>query len=299
VNLSALIPEMWRLVRPSVPKKIAVSLEMGENLPAIEADRGQIQQVFMNLALNAAEAIGGREGAIAVRTGVREVDARSVQLHEGAATPAPGKYVFLEVRDTGSGMDEETKTKIFDPFFTTKFMGRGLGLAAVAGIVRGHRGGIAVTSIPGRGSCFTVLFPADERSATVLPDEARSSALGGVGTVLVVDDEEIVRDIAKKALERHGYAVLLADSGPAAIDVFRRHPGEISLVVLDLNMPRMNGEEVLPELSRIRPGVKVIVSSGYSESEVLALFRGQKVSGFIQKPYTSRSIAEKVKTSLT
>jgi CheY-like chemotaxis protein len=254
-----------------------------------------VQQIFMNLVLNAGEAIGSHDGLISVRTYVAEVDERYFRLHPEAAALRPGKYVGLEVRDTGSGMDDATKARIFDPFFTTKFTGRGLGLAAVAGIVRGHKGAITVSSAVGKGTCFTVLFPAVEQAVKESPVAAPQDALQGTGVVLVVDDEQLVRGLAKKALERHGYTVLLAESGPAAIDVFRRHTGEIALVVLDLSMPQMGGEEALLELRKIRPGVKVMVSSGYSEAETMTLFQGQRVSGFIQKPYTVKDLAEKVK----
>ena len=200
----------------------------------------------MNLALNAAEAIGSHDGLITVRTGVQDVDERYIRLHPEAAALRPGKYVYLEVRDTGCGMDDATRARIFDPFFSTKFTGRGLGLAAVAGILRGHKGAIAVSSAPGKGSCFTVLFPAAARVSEERPAAPRSTALRGSGVVLVVDDEQLVREMAKKALERYGYTVLLAESGLAAIDLLRRHPGDIALVVLDLSMPRMSGEEALP-----------------------------------------------------
>jgi len=295
LDLSALLPEMSVLLRPSISKKIALRLDLEHDLPAIEADRGQVQQVFMNLALNAAEAIGSHEGLVTVRTFVRDLDEGYQRTHPETVALTPGEYVCLEVCDTGCGMDEATKDKIFDPFFSTKFVGRGLGLAAVAGIVRGHKGAIAVTSAPGHGSCFTVVFPAAARAAREAPLVVRNTALQGTGTVLVVDDERMVREMVKRALERHGYTVLLADSGLAAIDVLRRHPGEIALVLLDLSMPHMNGEEALPELRKIRPEVKVVVSSGYSESEAMALFKGQRVAGFIQKPYTSEGIASKVK----
>jgi CheY-like chemotaxis protein len=298
LSLSVIIPDMVGLVRPSISKKIALHLDLKHRLPLIEADCGQMQQVFMNLVLNAAEAIGSHDGMVTVRTGVQMVDPAFLRLNPEAEGLQPGEYVFLEVHDTGCGMDEGTKAKIFDPFFSTKFTGRGLGLAAVAGIVRGHRGAILVRSTPGKGSSFTVLFPSGRNPADQLPAPAPRAALLGSGVVLVVDDEAVVREMAKKVLERHGYTVLMADSGTAAIDVFRRHPAGIALVLLDLSMPNMNGEETLPELRKIRPETKVIVSSGYSEAETMALFRGQQVSGFVQKPYTSTGLAEKVKLAL-
>jgi signal transduction histidine kinase len=298
LRLSALIPEMNRLVRPLISKKIALRLDLDDDSPPIEADRGQIQQVFMNLALNAAEAMDGGEGLITVKTGVENVDERYIQSHPEAAELRPGEYAFLEVCDNGCGMDDATRARIFDPFFSTKFTGRGLGLAAVAGIVRSHKGAIAASSAPGQGSCFRVLFPAATRAAGEPADPAHTAPLQGSGVVLVVDDEPIVREMAKRALERHGYTVLAADSGLAAIDVLKRHPGGVALVILDLSMPHMDGEEALPELRKIRPGVKVVVSSGYSEAETMSLFEGQQVSGFIQKPYTSTGLAEKVKDAI-
>jgi PAS domain S-box-containing protein len=294
LNLSALIPDMCGLVRPSISKKIALQFDLEKNLPAVEADRGQVQQVFMNLTLNAAEAIGDQEGLVTVRTGIQEVDGRYARLHQGTEALPPGKYVYLEVRDTGCGMDEATKAKVFDPFFSTKFMGRGLGLAAVSGILRGHKAAITVSSASGKGSCFTVLFPAAEGTAEKPVVGARAAAVHGAGVVLVVDDEQLIREMAKRALERHGYTVLLADSGPEAINIFKKDPAEISMVILDLSMPHMSGEEVLPELRKIRPKVKFLVSSGYSEAEAMTLFKGQRVSGFVQKPYTSNDLAEKV-----
>jgi CheY-like chemotaxis protein len=295
LDLSALIPEMSGLVRPSISKKVALNLDLADDLPLIEADRGQMQQVFMNLALNAAEAIGSHDGLITVRTGAEQVGEKYLKLHPAMATLQPGRYVRLEVRDTGCGMDDATKARIFDPFFSTKFTGRGLGLAAVAGILRSHKAAVTVDSAPGQGSCFTVLFPAVARPAGERSAAGRDVALQGAGVVLVVDDEKFVREMAKRALELHGYTVLLADSGMAAMDVLKRSPGEIAAVVLDLSMPNMGGEEALPELRKIRPGVKVVVSSGYSEADAMGLFKGQPVSGFIQKPYTARKLAEKVK----
>jgi PAS domain S-box-containing protein len=299
LSLRELLPEMSHLMRASVSKKIALNLVPPEwDVPAIRADRGQIQQVFMNLVLNAAEAIGSGGGMISVRTGVRDLDETQARSHPATAELPAGSYVFLEVRDTGCGIDEATQVKIFDPFFSTKFIGRGLGLAAVAGIVRGHKGAITVSSVPGQGSCFTVLFPALPRAVSATPVPAPEARLSGAGTILVVDDEEVVRTMAAKVLERHGYRVLLASSGPEAIDLCKRHVGEIVAVVLDLSMPGMSGEEVLPELRKVRPSAKFLISSGYSEAEAMRMFQGQTVAGFIQKPYTSKRLAEHLKTAI-
>jgi CheY-like chemotaxis protein len=289
---------MCGLIRKSISKKVTLRLDLSQDLPPVEADRSQVHQVFMNFALNAAEAIGGAEGVVTISTGIEDVDERYLRLYPKVAALRPGRYVYLRVRDTGCGMDEATKARIFDPFFSTKFLGRGLGLAAVSGILRGHKGAVTVASTPGKGSCFTALFPAallarEDRAAAV-----RDAAIQGSGTVLVVDDEPMVREMAQRSLELHGYSVLLAESGEAAINVFMRHPGAIEFVVLDLSMPNMSGEEALPRLRKIRPEVKAIISSGYSESDAMAVFRGQRVSGFIQKPYTSKAIAEKLRTCL-
>jgi|SRR5579871_426896 len=297
-DVSTLVRDVEGLVRPAIPKKIAVHLELGEDLPPIEADRSQVQQVLMNLVINAAEAIGGGDGLVTVETALRVVDAAFIGAHPGASDLQSGEYVALEVRDTGCGMDEAVKSKIFDPFFSTKFTGRGLGLAAVGGIIRGHKGAILVSSEPGRGSTFTVFFPAAERKPERSQAAAPSAPRQGSGVVLVIDDERVVREAAKQSLERNGYNVLVAHEGVAAIDIVRRYPGKIDLAVLDLSMPGMSGAETLPELRKIRPDVKVLVSSGYSEAEAMALFRGQKVSGFVQKPFTSAVLAEKVNAAM-
>jgi PAS domain S-box-containing protein len=298
LNLSDLMPELSGLVQHSIPKKIELHYDLEPDVPPVEADRGQLQQVFMNLVLNAAESMGSNAGVISVKTGLQVVDEAYIRRNPEAVDLQPGSYVCLEVRDTGCGMDKATKAKVFDPFFSTKFQGRGLGLAAVSGIVRGHKGAITVSSTPGQGSSFTVLFPAAEGAAADSPVAALDATLHGAGTILIVDDEEVVRAMAKKGLERYGYRVLLAESGLAAIDVFKRHPGDISLVVLDLSMPEMGGEEALPALRAIRPGVKVMLLSGYSEAETMRLFAGQQVSGFLQKPFLSARLAEKVKRAL-
>jgi two-component system, cell cycle sensor histidine kinase and response regulator CckA len=301
VDMASVVQQTVRLLQSSIPGRVAMHLEMPRNLPPVEADASQMQQVVMNLILNGAEAIGDQSGVLQVRIGTRSLDRRLIEEELEDAAIEPGKYVFLEVRDSGCGMDETTKARIFDPFFTTKFTGRGLGLAAVAGIVRGHNGAIQVTSTPGDGSRFVVYFPASgevERAAPVTPRRT-VQIQRGAGTVLVVDDEDVVQQTAKLALERRGYEVLLATSGKAAIELLKAQPGRVSLVLLDSTMPGMSGQDTLEELLEIAPGLQVLVSSGYPEAEVMELFRGKQVSGFVQKPYTPVMLANKVKACLS
>ncbi|MBV9746275.1 MAG: response regulator, partial [Acidobacteriia bacterium] len=298
VNLPEVVQQTIPLLHSSIPGGVDVRLDLDRNVPAVEADASQMHQVVMNLVLNAAEAIGEERGVMIVRTGRRYLDRGEIHHELDDALIDPGEYVFLEVRDSGCGMDEATKARIFDPFFTTKFTGRGLGLAAVAGIVRGHKGAIRVVSSPGHGSSFTVYFPAAPAPVRQVPAEPTrplaEEKLRGAGTVLVVDDEEVVVQTARLALERHGYTVLSASSGKVAIEILQRERGRISLVLLDASMPVMSGRETLAELLKIDPNLEVLVSSGYAEVETMRLFTGQRVSGFVQKPYTPARLAKKV-----
>jgi PAS domain S-box-containing protein len=297
IDLSTLIRELAPLIQPSVPRKVRLTLDLTRDLPPIHADRTQIEQLAMNLMINAGEAMQGEAGSVSVSTSVRKVTADEM----GAFLTdhkQDGDYVVLQVRDTGCGMDEETLKHIFDPFFTTKFLGRGMGLSAALGIVRGHKGALKVTSAPAQGTGFEVLFPVCGTAATQARPCERVTVVRGRGTILVVDDEEIVRNFLRQALTRAGYDILLAENGVEALSVFSRNASRISLVLLDLVMPVMSGEEALPHLLTMKPDVPVVVSSGQSEEECMRKMQKPRVAGFMQKPYNFNSLAAKVQEVL-
>ncbi len=295
IDLNLLLEEMKQLQQTVISKKATLQFHLAQNLPALEADAGQVRQVVMNLITNASEAIGDSNGAIGVTTGVVEADRTSLSGSYLNEDVPQGRYVYLEVSDTGSGMDAKTQEKIFDPFFTTKFTGRGLGLAAVLGIVRGHRGVIQVSSDPGRGSTFKILFPCVGDLAVVREEQAIMVESAGPGaTILVVDDDEAVRDVLKLMLEAAGYRVLTAADGREGVSVFRQHCEEISLVLLDMTMPHMDGKEAFREMRLIRSDVWVILSSGYNELDATRQFADNGLTGFIQKPYRSSTLLTKI-----
>ncbi len=300
IDLSRVLRSMAHLLEIAVPKSVDLEFDLQESIAAIEGDVTQIRQIAMNLVTNAAEAIGDQPGRISVRS--RSIVADRQYL--AAALPAndhpEGAYVELVVADTGCGMDEEVVSKVFDPFFTTKFTGRGLGLAAVIGIVRGHGGAIRAESAPGEGTIFSVLFPT---TALPLPAPApvvnRLDEYRGDGTLLVVDDEESVRVVAKRMLQEFGFEVLTADSGFSAVEQYEAHGGKLDGVLLDLTMPQMSGEETLRRLQSIRADVPVILTSGYSEHEVVGRLGREGLAGFIQKPYTADDLIEKIRDVLS
>jgi len=295
LNLSALVEEMTRLMEVSISKSVVIKYDLAEPLPLVEADAAQIQQVVLNLITNASEAIGEKNGVISFTTGVMHADAAYLDASVTGDLLPEGRYVWLEVADTGAGMDAKTEAKIFDPFFTTKFTGRGLGMSAVLGIVRGHHGALRVCSEPGRGATFRMLLPiAEGSSATASVDAAavEKHAPFGEGVVLVVDDEETIREVAVMMLEEIGFATLTAVNGEDAVAVYRQHADEIVAVLLDMTMPKMDGSACFYALRRINPDVKVVLSSGYSEEEATTHFVGKGLAGFLQKPYSPEALRE-------
>lgn len=295
VDVSKVVIQTGRLIHPSIPGNVQVRLDLDKHLPSLLADPSQIQQIVMNLIINAAEAIGDKGGVVQVRTGRQTVRDESLPDLFLKKAVAPGNYVFLEVQDNGSGMNEQTLQKIFDPFFTTKFTGKGLGLAAVLGIVRHHKGAIQLHSDPGRGTSFRVLLSVDEKEPTPVVADANEAELRGSGTVLVIDDEELVRSYSRSALLRYGYDVLLARDGAEAVRLFQEKADQIGLVLLDVAMPGMDGAKTLERIREIRPDVPVLVCSGFGDVEVEACFAGKEIAGFFPKPYTVKQLARKVK----
>ena len=287
LDVSQMVERTARLLESMVSKKAALTLDLAPGLPRIEADAGQVRQVLINLATNANDALGDRSGRIAIRTGMFWAeDGDLPSLQSGYIMPA-GAYVYLEVADTGCGMDAETLAKIFDPFFTTKFTGRGLGLPAVMGIVRSHRGSLRVTSGVAEGTVVRVFFPVLEEGEpeAVTKGLAESLALPRIGTVLVVDDEEPIRRLAKTVIEGAGLTVLTAADGTEALQVFRDHADQIHAVLLDVTMPGMDGAEVFQHINKIHPEVRVVLCSGYNEQEVSGRLGENRPAGFLCKPY--------------
>ena len=299
VDLGKVVREMVQILGVSISKKAVLRFEIAPDLPLIKADESQIQQVVMNLIINASEALGEESGVISLSAGATDCDRAYLKRMLLGEHLGEGRYVFLEVADTGVGMDEETQAKVFDPFFSTKFTGRGLGLPVVLGIVRGHGGAIGIHSKKGMGTTFQILLPVSN-SAVERVEEGPVHADGwhGSGTVLLVDDEEMVRSVSKRMLEHLGFQVLLAADGAEAIDMFRANRGAIDCVILDLTMPRMDGVQALAALRAISVDVPVILSSGYSRHEISKRYARKGFAGFIEKPYRLSSLGEKIRSVL-
>gem|GEM_PF-721143 len=289
IQLSCLIQEMAPLLQASVSKKARLDVHLCQPLPLIEGDVSQIRQVVMNLVLNATEALDDQEGVITISTGTSNLSHEELRGYFANDSLKSGAFVWLKVEDSGCGMSPEILERMFEPFFTTKFLGRGLGLSAVLGIVRRHRGTLKTESATGKGTVIQVVFPEAKTEKT----GPRSAAMEVAGerwragqTVLLADDEESVRRLAAKLLERLGCKVLQASDGQEALEVYRQHAQEIKLVLLDLTMPRMDGVEAFKELNRLNSRLPVIVASGYAQKEIAERFEGGGIAGFIQKPYS-------------
>jgi len=292
VDISRLVTDMAKLIEVSVSKKVVLRYNLADHLPAIMADASQLRQVVLNLVINASEAIGERSGSVSLTTGVLDCDETYLRDTAISESGSPGPYVFLEVSDTGIGIDLDTQSRIFDPFFTTKFTGRGLGLAAVMGIVRGHKGAIKVDSEPGKGTTFKVLFPASGQVVAAEENVPRSTSWQGSGTILLVDDDETVRSVAKIMLKKAGFSVITGNNGKEALQLFKDRGDELTCVLMDLTMPHMDGDVASLEMLRIRTDIPIILSSGYNPQEIQNRFGGENQMAFIQKPYQMSTLLE-------
>ena len=299
VNLSQFLKETTQLIKIALSEKVSVNYNLADMIPNIEADPSQIRQLIVNLTTNSNEAIDEAGGSVNISTGSMYCGRDYLKKTYIYEDQPEGQYVYLEISDTGCGMDGDTLKKLFDPFFSTKFTGRGLGMAAVLGIVRGHNGAILTESEPGRGTTVRVLFPAVTESVQVrrdtTPDDER---LKGKETILVVEEEEGVRNLLERSLSRFGYMVVMVKNGMQGVKTLEENPGRIDAVLLDLNLPVMNTSEYIEKMRSLNPEVKIILTSRYSRELAVEQFEGLRLDGFIQKPYTPMIVLEKVREAL-
>ncbi len=296
LNLAHLLKEIGQVLRTSVSEAIEVEFNLMSQLPLIEGDPTQIRQVMMHLLSNASDAIGDAvPGRITVGTGIVEVEPDYTSDAYLPEILAPGTYIYATVTDSGVGMDEPTLHKIFDPFYTTKSTGHGLGLAAVLGIMQGHRGAVQVESRAGAGTTFKVFFPCSDKKDRSLAYELVDRApLAATGTILVVDDEETVRDVTKRILVFAGFDVLLACDGIEGVRVLSERSGEICLVILDMRLPRMGGAEAFRKMRQINPKLPILLASGYDPEGTAARLIEEEHASFLLKPYSPQDLTAKV-----
>lgn len=304
INLADEISGFEDLMRASISKKAILELDLKDEQLAVMGDPFQLRQIVMNLATNASEAIGDANGIIKISAAKRGY--KQPQLLKSivnADALEAGDYACIDVSDTGCGFDEQEGFRLFEPFFSTKFTGRGLGLAAVLGIVRAQKGGIFVSSEPGHGSRFTIILPLADGLGAERSEEGGGEdivpEMSGGGTVLVVDDERVVREVARRLIKFAGFEVITASNGPEGLEIFEMKKDEIDCVLLDMTMPMMSGREVFDKLVKIDSDARIIISSGYNESEVTPQFKNERFVGFVQKPYNYPKLYQAIWSAMT
>jgi PAS domain S-box-containing protein len=286
VNLSLLLDEVIKMLQAAIKKNVSIELNLECDVPEIKGDTGQIQQIVMNLIINAAEAIGEAHGTIKVvltKTDLKEYQTESDTFGN---TIKVGRYACLEVTDTGCGMDEETQKRVFEPFFTTKFTGRGLGMSAIHGIIKSHDGALQLTSKPGVGTTFKVYIPVPVASDYTVPASTATVLLEETsGTILMVEDEELLRVMGKELLDAYGFTTMTASNGSEALEIYRERGSRIDVILLDLIMPVMGGIEAYHELRKINPTIPIIICSGYGVESVDHAIKNDPNARFMHKPY--------------
>jgi CheY-like chemotaxis protein len=287
-------------LRAAISHRVAFRFEIASDFLAVVGDPTQLRQVVMNLITNAADAVGDADGVITVRTGSLDVDGSTPRTGWIGGELANGAYAFVEVIDTGHGMDHTTMERIFDPFFTTKFVGRGLGLAATLGIIRGHHGAIRVESEPNHGTQFRVAIPRsqDVPMPHAVPADPSTHGWRGRGTVLVIDDEEAVRQVAAALLRRVGFDVRVSSESSGGIELLRLHPAEIVAVILDRSMPGVDGPAAVDAIRRVAPSIPIVLTTGYDETIALADYKGRQLAGVLHKPFLAPALNTVMKAAL-
>ncbi|TVR53137.1 MAG: PAS domain-containing sensor histidine kinase [Puniceicoccaceae bacterium] len=298
INLNLLIEETIELIEVSIPKTASLQRNLPPDLPAIEGDATQIRQVLMNLVINAAEALEDKRGLVSIATSRQQVTPEYLARITFRGRIEAGDYVSLEISDNGRGIAREQVDRIFDPFYTTKFTGRGLGLSAVLGIVNSHHGAIKVYSEPGRGTTFKLLFPASEAQPPSKAEVVQAHQWHGTGRILVIDDEPAVRQVADLALTNAGFEVVLAEDGEKGLRILEETPRDFEVVLLDLTMPKLSGEDVLRRLRDLSPDLPVILMSGFNEQAAIERFVGRGIASFLPKPFTLDSLLEKIRAAM-
>ena len=300
VSLNDVINDIKKLISLSVQKSISLNYNLSSSSKKVLTDVNQVKQVILNLVINASEAIGDNTGVITITTGSENINTIEKEKIHPVFDLKPGEYSFIEITDTGYGIEEKNVKNIFDPFFTTKFTGRGLGLSVVQGIVKASKGFIEVKSQIEKGSTFRVYFPVTDEMQiiTTSREERKIEKIGRTGKVLFCDDDENIRNIGRKLLEKLGFSVLLASNGLEAINKFKKNKDQIVLVILDLTMPEMTGKEALIKLREITSDIPIIMSSGYNETEMADFFKSKSKVTFIQKPYSLLELKEAITTLL-
>jgi len=290
---------MAGLVGMSVSRNTNLDYNLADDLPVVEGDATQLRQVVLNLVTNANEALDGKPGVVTIGTGVTHCVGDEIDVFAMSGQIPPGDYVFLEVSDTGCGIDRETVERIFDPFFSTKFAGRGLGLAAVLGIVRGHGGAIKVNSTPGAGTTFRILLPAKSVYSQMPPDEDREAFKNGSGMVLIIDDEEQVRELGAEILAMAGYDVIVAPDGATGVNLLEQNDGKVLVVLLDMAMPGMDGFETFQKLREVDGEVPIVLCSGYGRDISMERFQERDLAGFLAKPFRMNELLKVVSMAVT
>jgi nitrogen-specific signal transduction histidine kinase len=293
-DLNNVVQQTGDMLRAAMPKKVNLSFNLSESSLGIKADKSQMRQVIMNLITNASESYGNGTGTISVGTEIHNYTKKELDLFHPDASLESGQYIRIWVTDSGVGMKPEVVAKIFDPFFSAKSGGRGLGLAAVKGILHAHRGAISVDSTPGEGTTFVIILPHIDLDTQEESFAMRTASHVTSRRILICEDDALVRDVLLTATKRAGYDVLEAADGQEAIDVFRSNADSIDCVLLDFNMPKLNGEEVFKELRKIREDARVVLCSGFTEHEILSRFEGSGIAGFIQKPVRIDALLTKI-----